>query len=53
MVRDLAVRRLKAELMMEDPELQPGGEFYGRDADYGVLKFAFYKCFRCRVSFLF
>ena len=52
MVRDLGKRRLKAELMMDDPELQEGGEYHGREGDYAILKLAFYKCDKCRVCLL-
>ena len=49
MVRDLAVRRLKAEMMMDDPEIQEGGPYFGQEGDYAMTKFAFYKCAKCSV----
>ena len=47
-MRDLGKRRLKAELMLDDPELQEGGEYHGKEEDYALLRFAFYKCAKCR-----
>ena len=39
--------------MKTDIDLLPGGDFYNREADFAMAKFAFYKCSKCKVFFLF
>ena len=37
--------------MKDDAEILEGGPYFGREADYGILKLAFYQCARCKVCF--
>jgi hypothetical protein len=49
--RDQVVTLAKAQLklagMTKHADLQPGGQFDGRPADYALLKFQFYECSKC------
>ena len=41
-------QRLAVEGMLEDADLQEGGEYHNRKEDYALLKLAFYQCARCK-----
>eukprot|EP00877_Chromochloris_zofingiensis_P013446 jgi/Chrzof1/8355/Cz03g07110.t1 len=44
----LAKRRLKMDgLVKTEVDLQPGGKFDGRPADYAIANFLFYECSKC------
>jgi E3 ubiquitin-protein ligase MYCBP2 len=51
-VVSLAKKRLQLEgLTRSAPELQPGGSYDGRPADYALQKFLFFQCTRCHLPY--
>lgn len=50
-IRDIGVRRLKAEMMLDDPPLQAGGEYFEDPGGYAIAKLAYYKCDKCKVKY--
>ncbi|CAE7920974.1 mycbp2, partial [Symbiodinium sp. KB8] len=49
-VREKALMRLKYEGLDKHSDLQPGGRYFGRPADFAMDQFAYYQCFKCKVT---
>lgn len=46
-----ALARLKIEKMENDAKLvTKGSQFYGKPTQYAMASFAYYNCFKCKVS---